>query len=93
MAPSDLNLSNAHWAELGRIGSKILNSEAIFTKTLMAFMSRVDMVGTNHNKVLTQYFFDTNYFHLLLGLRSFSKIGAVKVDYFDFSGEIFETLL
>ena len=30
---------NAHWAELGRIGSKILNSEAIFTKTLMVYMS------------------------------------------------------
>ena len=47
---------------------------------------RVDMVGTNRDKVLTlwrhmpmgqfranTYFFDTAYFHLLLGLRSFQK--------------------
>ena len=40
-------------------------------------VARVDMVGMNHNEVLTyanvsilhQYFFDTTYFHLLLGLR------------------------
>ena len=27
------------------------------------------------------------------GLQQFSKIGAVKVDYFDFQGEIFEKLV
>ena len=51
---------------------------------------RVDMVGTNCYKVLTlwrnangsilcQYFFDTTYFHLLLGLRSFQKSEFLKL--------------
>ena len=62
---------------------------------------RVDMVGTNHDKVLTQWRhmpmgkFRTNIFWyellpLTSGPQKFSKIGVVKVDYFDFPGEIFE---
>ena len=58
-------------------------------------LARVDMVGTNHDKVLTQWrhmpiFFWYELLPLTSGPQKFSKIGAVKVDYFDFPGEIFE---
>ena len=57
----------------------------------LSMSGRVDMAGTNHNKVLTQrghmpmgqfranIFFDTNYFHLLLGLRNFQKLVFLKL--------------
>ena len=37
------------------------------------------------SKLGTNYVLPTTY-----GLQQFAKIGAVKVDYFDFPGEIFE---
>ena len=60
-------------------------------------MTRVDMVGTNHDELLTQlskaytngsiwrqYFFDRNYFQVstTYGPQKFSKIRVLKVNYF-----------
>ena len=58
---------------------------------VLTIHTRVDMVETNHTKVLSQwrhmangsisrqYFFDVNYFHLLLGVRSFQKSAFLKL--------------
>ena len=60
---------------------------------------RVSKVVAHHKKLLTQWRYEVNlapifFLYKLLpttsGPQKFKKIGVVKVDYFDFAGEVFE---